>query len=182
MGPVTRVVQTGIGLVAEIKAAKAEHKAAGASTKNDPNGSSSREVPSEQDSARLEHLQIDEKHDYEVEEDSALDEQFGGGAPPLYESQLEDSHDPLTIDGGSPPPYPTQELVSTSEKEFLQPSASVILKRLKYPVIIPQRRPGSKIRGFVRAYAPVLADHDIDQETFLGFLKLFHTSSQVRGP
>lgn len=63
--------------------------------------------------------------------------------------------------------------------EFSEPSPNAVSSKLKYPVIIPQRRPGTKIRGFVRAYAPVLADHDIDQDTFLRFLKTFHKSSQV---
>ncbi|KAB8243505.1 hypothetical protein BDV35DRAFT_383061 [Aspergillus flavus] len=39
------------------------------------------------------------------------------------------------------------------------------------PVIIPQRRPGNKDRGFVRAYASVLADCDISQVVFLNFLE-----------
>ena len=51
--------------------------------------------------------------------------------------------------------------------------------RLPCPVIIPQRRPKDKSRGFVRAYAPVLLDCGIDQATFLDFLKSFHKASQV---
>ena len=50
--------------------------------------------------------------------------------------------------------------------------------RLPCPVIIPQRRPRDKKRGFVRAYAPVLADCGIDQKIFLDFLKTFHSSIQ----
>lgn len=50
---------------------------------------------------------------------------------------------------------------------------------LPLPVIIPQRRPRKNARGFVRAYAPVLEDSGIDQETFLSFLKNFHKSSQA---
>ena len=52
-------------------------------------------------------------------------------------------------------------------------------ERLPCPVIIPQRRPKDKSRGFVRAYAPVLLDCGIDQVTFLDFLKAFHKASQV---
>lgn len=54
--------------------------------------------------------------------------------------------------------------------------------RLPCAVIIPQRRPRTKSRGFVRAYAPVLADCGIDQGTFLEFLKTFHKASQVDKP
>lgn len=53
------------------------------------------------------------------------------------------------------------------------------IDRMPYPIIIPQRRPGTKSRGFVRAYAPVLEEHNIDQETFLGFLKNFHKAAQA---
>ncbi|KAL7789098.1 hypothetical protein V8C37DRAFT_386647 [Trichoderma ceciliae] len=50
--------------------------------------------------------------------------------------------------------------------------------RLSLPVIIPQRRPEDKKRGFAKAYAPVLQDCGIDQETFLEFLTIFHQSSK----
>lgn len=51
---------------------------------------------------------------------------------------------------------------------------------LPCPVIIPQRRPRNKTRGFVRAYAPLLGEcSGIDQETFLSFLENFYKSSQA---
>ncbi|RFU28762.1 hypothetical protein B7463_g7589, partial [Scytalidium lignicola] len=56
--------------------------------------------------------------------------------------------------------------------------ASAAGGKLPCPVIIPQRRPRNKKRGFVRAYAPVLEDCGIDQATFLDFLKSFHQSSK----
>lgn len=46
--------------------------------------------------------------------------------------------------------------------------------RLAVPVILPQRRPENRGRGFVRAYAPVLADAGIDQATFLDFIDTFN--------
>ena len=51
--------------------------------------------------------------------------------------------------------------------------------RLPFPVILPQRRPGTKTRGFVRAYAPVLEETGIPQEAFLRFLKDFHQAAQA---
>lgn len=54
--------------------------------------------------------------------------------------------------------------------------------RIPYPVIIPQRRPGNKDRGFVHGYAPVLADCGIGQEAFVGFLEAFHKASKVCPP
>lgn len=50
---------------------------------------------------------------------------------------------------------------------------------LSVPVIVPERRPGSKHRGFVRAYAPVLMDCGIDQDTFMDFLIGFEASIKV---
>ena len=47
---------------------------------------------------------------------------------------------------------------------------------LAMPVILPQRRPGSRVRGFVSAYAPMLNDCGIDQTTFLDFLDCFRNS------
>lgn len=50
--------------------------------------------------------------------------------------------------------------------------------QLPCPVILPQRRPRDKKRGFVRAYAPVLEECRIDQDTFLEFLNTFQLSCQ----
>lgn len=51
--------------------------------------------------------------------------------------------------------------------------------QLPCPVIIPQRRPHKKSRGFVNAYAPVLANCGIDQDTFMQFHKAMYKSSLV---
>lgn len=51
---------------------------------------------------------------------------------------------------------------------------------LPVPVIIPQRRPRTKARGFVRAYAPLLGEcSGISQETFLLFLNNFQKASKA---
>lgn len=43
--------------------------------------------------------------------------------------------------------------------------------RLPMPVILPQRRPGERARGFIHAYAPLLQDVGIDEVTFIDFIK-----------
>lgn len=43
-------------------------------------------------------------------------------------------------------------------------------RRLELPVVITQRRPKARTRGFIRAYAPILQNVGIDQETFLDFI------------
>lgn len=50
---------------------------------------------------------------------------------------------------------------------------------LPLPVIIPQRRPGVRVRGFVRAYAPDLERCGIDQDTFMDFLVTFTRASRA---
>lgn len=51
--------------------------------------------------------------------------------------------------------------------------------QLELPVVLPQRRPGGRHRGFVRAYAPVLEAKGIDQATFLDFIDTFDRASQA---
>jgi hypothetical protein len=57
---------------------------------------------------------------------------------------------------------------------FLQshPSAKspAAFGRIELPVVITQRRPKARTRGFIRAYAPILQDVGIDQETFVDFI------------
>ncbi|KAL6717666.1 hypothetical protein ACLMJK_005581 [Lecanora helva] len=66
--------------------------------------------------------------------------------------------------------------VQSANNSHLERASS---NNLPYPVVLPQRRPGTKARGFVRAYAPALQDSGIDQEMFLNFLKNFHKAAQA---
>ena len=50
---------------------------------------------------------------------------------------------------------------------------------LQRPVVIPQRRPGARDRGFIHAYSPDLAEKGISQEVFLSFIQNFHAASQA---
>lgn len=53
--------------------------------------------------------------------------------------------------------------------------------RLPAPVIVPQKRPDMRSRGFVRAYAPALAECNVDQAAFLDFLEGFHKEINKHG-
>jgi hypothetical protein len=57
----------------------------------------------------------------------------------------------------------------------IQPSGNA----LPCPVIIPQKRPGNKTRGFVRAYAPALEAVGIDERTWMDFMRSFEESIRV---
>ena len=61
-----------------------------------------------------------------------------------------------------------------------RPLYSVVSAGLSCPVIIPQRRPHTKSRGFVRAYAPALDHCQIDQKIFMDFLEGFEDAIKVR--
>ena len=52
--------------------------------------------------------------------------------------------------------------------------------RLEFPVIIPQRRPHNRHRGFIRAYAPILGECGImDQAAWFEFLDSFDEAIRV---
>ncbi|KAK0109686.1 hypothetical protein ONS95_002365 [Cadophora gregata] len=53
------------------------------------------------------------------------------------------------------------------------------LQSLSLPVILPQKRPKDRSRGFVKAYAPALEQSGIDQATFLDFLETFEQGIRV---
>ena len=68
------------------------------------------------------------------------------------------------------------------KKRHPAPSQPITVKsRLPAPVIVPQRRPDMRSRGFVRAYAPALNDCGVDQATFLDFLEGFHKEINKHG-
>ena len=65
------------------------------------------------------------------------------------------------------------------KSQNLRPTAQSY-RPLPYPVILPQRRPKDKSRGFIRAYAPILNEcSNIDQTTFLDMLESLDRSSKA---
>lgn len=101
------------------------------------------------------------------EEDWALDE----AADPFSQQTSNEAHN---VESETT----VEELVQDSIVTHPQESPNQP-PRLQYPIIIPQRRPGTKTRGFARAYPPDLNAFGIDQESFLKFLKNFHSASQA---
>ncbi|CAI7606925.1 unnamed protein product [Penicillium glandicola] len=66
-------------------------------------------------------------------------------------------------------------------RELVQMAGPVNYSRIPCPVLIPQRRPGNKYRGFVRAYAPILDNCGISSDLFLEFLENFYQASKTSG-
>lgn len=146
------------------------------------------EVPSEQADVLIAHgktLPLDEKRDsspdrglHEDESDSdsdgdeanwALDEAAEGVATPRAE-------DPRLKYGMMA--QPTIESFSAVVMARCPP-LNHPTNPLQRPVIIPQRRPGARDRGFIRASSPDLAKKGISQEKFLSFIQIFHAASQA---
>ena len=182
MGPLTRVIQTGIGLAAELKAASKERKASEANVEENLSGE--RRLPFQQMTsiAHETHVRPDQNNatefktrspDRNSDDDEQQDDEHFGGAAANEPGSAEPEDAPL--------PYTEEELAEVGDIKYAEPNIEVVVQStgLRCPIVIPQRRPGSKTRGFIRAYAPVLADFDVDLEMFLGFLKGFYRASQV---
>jgi hypothetical protein len=154
MGILLKSVATGIGLASEKYHDHKERKAA------------------------LKTPEAVENHDVaNDEQDWALDE--AAGDPPQYE-EVE------SYANGQTPGRPAVERTISDLVHDAVPARSEALRvipdratKLPYPIIIPQRRPGNKKRGFARAYAPDLEAFGIDEETFCRFLNNFDESSKA---
>lgn len=120
-------------------------------------------------SQEREHPDEDEQHEEDWELDEAQDEltEHETGEPENKGGSLSWDIDKLveSFIRNHPPPEPG----SWSGEA-----------RLPYPVILPQRRPSSRKRGFIRAYAPVLEGFGIDQTMFLEFLDTAERAGQAR--
>ena len=187
MGRLVRLVGSGIGLAAEaIKSRRSVSPSAEATSSRSPIPPAAQgvvEVPEERAEELIrtgQAVPADSKEKAKVSEiesdsdDSSTDEdeacwELDDAAREYTEGtkQQDDSKD-------------VNDIVQSFVAEHPPPSYAQATGSLPCPVIIPQRRPRAKGRGFVRAYAPVLNDCGIDQNTFLSFLKSFHMASKVR--
>ncbi|KIW72864.1 hypothetical protein PV04_01028 [Phialophora macrospora] len=102
------------------------------------------------------------------DEDAAqeLDEVQQRVAPLAKDSQLEKAQD-------------LDQVLETFMEKHPPPKYSPVAGKLEMPVILPQRRPKNKERGFVRAYAPMLQTCGIEQQDFLDFLDGFGKAIQL---
>jgi hypothetical protein len=156
MGPVVvklvKGVAAGIGLVSEGIAARKAKKA--------------QKTQAETNRGSL----ADDESEVIVERDVVIDtleEQWA-----LDEAQEELQHTSYPQD--DPPPYSevvdgAAALATWFASQHPTPMGAAPA-RLPAPILLPQRRPKDRNRGFLRAYAPDLAPFGIDQATFLEFL------------
>ncbi|OTB14664.1 hypothetical protein K445DRAFT_376969 [Daldinia sp. EC12] len=83
---------------------------------------------------------------------------------------LDDAQERLRTQYGGRGSQQPHQINETSIMDNPRTSLPIAPVPLRYPVIIPQRRPGQRVRGFIRAYAPDLMGCGIDQATFMDFL------------
>ncbi|GAA97335.1 uncharacterized protein L969DRAFT_17243 [Mixia osmundae IAM 14324] len=172
MGIIKDAISNLIGLSAELNAARKERKEL--SKADGRAAADSSIISSEAPDAKV----LDGESDLDSDNEAwILDEAAGqadlpnDAAVPQTSAELQAGKRPTAVPdliklvlnspGLSPPTYTGDE----------QP--------LPGPVILPQRRPGARNRGFVRAYAPDLAAAGIDEATFLTFLKMYQHAQQA---
>lgn len=186
-GPISglvRAVASGIGLASESyhhhKEKKEEKKkaAAVAATGEPTVGESSRAGGAGNlDSSQAESEDSKKHEDDGNDVSSDSDDEGGNEASPEMDEaawKLDDAQNELA----PPPDYETatQNDAEAMAHQFMarhqiseKPQAE--RQQLPVPVIIPQRRPGERSRGFIHAYSPVLENVGIDQPTFMDLLK-----------
>ncbi|RFU74233.1 hypothetical protein TARUN_8023 [Trichoderma arundinaceum] len=175
---IVRGVAAGIGLASESyhnhQEKKKEQAAAAAAT----TGESSRAIHNEE--ARPRGLSQKDDGDGSIESD----EHDGPvHVDPETSRDLEEAAwqlDAAQLELAPPPDYATimEQDIDVNEmaagfvrSHTLPPNQQLQHHRLPMPVILPQRRPGERARGFIHAYAPLLQDLGIDQTTFIDFIK-----------
>jgi hypothetical protein len=90
---------------------------------------------------------------------------------------LDDAQDELMEMTSHPPAYDEIDLTRSFQERYPPPPASHTLSGLSLPVVLPQRRPKDRSRGFVRAYAPILENAGITEPMWIDFLTSFQKSS-----
>ncbi|MCJ1435820.1 hypothetical protein MMC27_005196 [Xylographa pallens] len=162
MRRLVKSVGAGIGLATEAYAARKSSSASNTAV-SQQNTTASCSSANEHDGEHEEDLPRTEDDEVDWDLDDAVGEQEGAEA-----EDKETGKTTMSVD----------HLVQIFVKQH-PPPAELGPYELPCPVILPQRRPRDKSRGFVRAYAPVLSDCGIDEVTFMQFLKAFHQASKA---
>ena len=161
MGPLARLVGSGIGLASEAKAYRSKSKSPQPLAQDGTNA-----YAGENDDLNEEEEEEDDYLDGEEAQWELDDLQDEGSATEKYDEKDTETHNIDKIMKAffdrHPPPL---HLKATGD--------------LPLPVLLPQKRPQAKARGFIQAYAPVLEDCDVDQQAWFEFLDGFTRSIQV---
>jgi hypothetical protein len=150
IGKIVRGIAAGIGLASESYQHRKEKKASQTlAGKEDENAAAVTQEGRElQDDAHLSQQMDEAVWELDEAQDQVSDIQPRPAA--ATDQEVAGLADSFLVAHARPPPYPAGQLA--------------------LPVVITQRRPESRTKGFVRAYSPLLDDVGIDQKTFLDFL------------
>lgn len=182
-GPISGLVRgiaSGIGLASESYHHHQEKKKTAAASEASTEGESSRtgnlELASQGQQSRPAR-DADDGKNRETTSSESDEEDDHDSKKELDEAawQLEDAQ----LELAPPPDYDTstrQDDADAMASHFLSyhktaGEQTAERHQLAVPVIIPQRRPGERARGFIRAYSPVLEGAGIDQSTFMDFIR-----------
>ena len=161
-GPLSRGISSAIGLATEAYAHHQEKKQIQEASSDAHNKNLVNDVQQPHDSSLAlssydDHAaSSDESSDNEDEENWIRDE---------IETQLE----PSQANDSREEPQSIHHIIETFTHQHPPSTYQQAVNRLPCAVVIPQRRPHAKTRGFVRAYTPVLQDCGIDEATFMDF-------------
>ena len=183
MSFLVKLVGTGIGLAAEAHAHHKESKSR--ATSPAPGSTAASSAASKETNAPPNYEDAPPVY-AELPPDQAS-ELIAAGRAALAEQRQEDDEEAWQLDDAAEEADP-QAYAEVSDKDVKAELMRVLVRlpppnlayRLPCPVILPQRRPRAKARGFVRAYAPVLEGCGINQDAFLVFLNTFDKASEVR--
>ena len=95
------------------------------------------------------------------------------------------SHESANLDeeDGTPIDTATEEEADAAITSFIESSSKITVApscgKIAFPIVIPQRRPGTKERGFMKAYAPLLSQCDISQDHFHDFINTLNKAVQA---
>ncbi|KIW56048.1 hypothetical protein PV05_04745 [Exophiala xenobiotica] len=122
----------------------------------------------------------DDSEGYDSEDLDADQEEWALDAAATELEAPPPSYEEASASASATPASADEVATSFLQSHKLAPTPSQKFQPLPYPVILPQRRPKDKSRGFVRGYAPILGEcSGIDQQTFLDFLKDFDKASRA---
>lgn len=162
LSKIVKTLATGVGLASETYQHQKEKKQLKRQASNEQRGLGEAQSSSVAEATQEEQAwQLDELQD-ELAKEDVVSGSSNDAAAPSDISALADNFIQTHQRPAQSPPY----------SDLDRPA------RLKLPVIITQRRPKDRARGFIRAYAPLLQDVGIDQPSFLDFVDSLNKSIQ----
>lgn len=162
LGKIIKTLAAGVGLASETYQHQKEKKQLKQQANSEQRGLEEPQSSSVVEASQEEKAwQLDELQDELAQQDIVSGSNSDAAAPSDI-SALADNFIQTHRPPHQPPPY----------SDVDRPA------RLDLPVIITQRRPKDRARGFIRAYAPLLQNVDIDQQSFLDFIDSLNKSVQ----